>query len=330
MHYTPTRIARLRSGFTLVELITAMSITAILVVIIMQLTGQSVSLWKTMQQDTNSAVTSRMALQTIGRDFESFQIRTGTNKHQWLYAEVDSAMRGLPKGLSIPKSGRLIFFTCAPDRNPPIGIESSSRASYRDILANNIDTQGDVSAVSYRLMFRDQVLNLPNKKGDRTIFPLFSLYRQVISPRDTYDYLLSKDDLRAAYARYETTEEKNFLCENIVEMSIIFNVEYADETTTTSKDNVLYKSISVPILSSSARDGERRFRLKSNSAEVDGRELENARIASAEIAITILTEEGVALVEQVRMGQRRAPKLEEFFSRYTRSFSRTVALPIPL
>lgn len=330
MHHFPTRIARLRAGFTLVELITAMAITAILVLIIMQLTGQSVTLWKTMQQDTSSAVSSRMAMQTMSRDFESFQIRTGTNDYQWLYAEVDSGMRGLPKGLSVPKSARLIFFTCAPDRNPAVGAESSSRASYRDILANNVDTQGDVSAVSYRLMFRDQVLNLPNRNGDNTMFPLFSLYRQVVSPRDTYDYLLGKSDLRSAYSRFEGSDEKNFLCENIVEMSIIFNLEYADETTSSNDDHVTYKAVTVPILASSARDGQQRFRLHSKNAQVDGKELDNARIVSAELSITVLTEDGVALVEQVRMGQRRAPKLEEFFSRYTRSFSRTVALPLPL
>lgn len=331
MHTFAKSFARLRRGFTLVELITAMAITSILVLLIMQLTKQSVALWKVIQQDTSSASAARIALQTMSRDLESFQVRTGANETQWLYAEVDGAMRGMPKGLSIPKSARLIFFTCAPDRNPAIGAESSARDSYRDVLANDLDTQGDVSAVGYRLMYRDQVLNLPNRNGDRTIFPLFSLYRQVLTPRETFDYMLGRNDLKDAYTRYESTEEKNFLCENIVELSLIIHVEYADENaSSSSNDRILYQSISIPILASSARQGQQRFRLYSNRALSQSREMQNARIVSAEMAITVLTEEGVALIEQVRLGQRRAPKLEEFFSRYTHSFSRTVSLPVPL
>lgn len=330
MHTSTSRIARLRRGFTLVELITAMAITAILVVLIMQLTSQSITLWKVMQEDTNSSATARMALQTMARDFESFQVRSGSNDYQWLYAEVDDSMRGLPKGLSIPKSARVIFFSCPGDRNPAVGAESASRSSYRDIIANNIDTQGDISTVAYRLLFRDQVLNKANVNGNTTMFPLFSLYRQVITPRETYDYILGRNDLKSAYSRYEGNEERNFLCENVVELSLVFNVEYADETTSTGEDRMTYKAITVPILATSARSGGQRFRLYSNRALTENRELANARIVSVELAITVLTEEGVALVEQVRLGQRKAPKLKEFFSRYTRSYSRTVALPIPL
>ena len=325
-----SRIPRARRGFTLVELVTAMAITAVLVFIIMELTKQSISIWKRMQDDSASVSTSTLALQTLCRDLESFQVRSGGTNFQWLYAEVDNAMQGAPKSLRIPKSARCIFFTCAQDRHPAIGSQSSSRNSYRDIVSSNVDTQGDVSAVGYRLMFRDQVLNLPNRAGDTTIFPLFSLYRQVISPRDTYDYLLGREDLNSAYKRYESSEDKNFLCENIVEMSLIFNIEYADESTSSRDGQVTYKREVVPILSSSAQSGERRFRLFSDRAIAGGSEMKNAHVVSAEISMTVLTEEGVALIEQVRLNQRHAPKLEEFFSRYTQSFARSVTLPIPL
>lgn len=324
------RISILRRGFTLVELITAMAITAILVIVIMQLTKQSVDLWKTMQEDAATSTSSGLALQTLSRDLESMQMRTGNHDYQWLFAEVDSAMKGMPRSLRIPKSARCVFFVCSQDRNPAVGAKSSARNSYRDTLANNVDTQGDVSAVSYRLMFRDQVLNLPNRAGDMHIFPLFSLYRQVITPRETYDFLLGHENLDAVYKRYESNEEKHFLCENIVELSLIFNLEYADESTTTKGDQVTYQTVTVPILSSAAKDGEQRFRLWGDRALAGGAELRNARIVSAAISMTVLTEEGVALIEQVRLGQRRAPKLEEFFSRYTRSYARSVSVPIPL
>lgn len=326
-----TRISRIRRGFTLVELVTAMAVTAILVLVIMQITQKSIELWKRMQEDANSATSAGMAMQTLSRDLESFQVRSGNATYQWFFAEVDDAMKGVPRNLNIPKSARCIFFVCAPDRNPAIGAKSSSRESYRSILSNNTDTQGDVGTVAYRLKFRDQVLNLPSRSGDRSIFPLFSLYRQVISPRETFDYLLGRENLETAYKRYESDEDKNFLCENIVELSLVLNVEYADESSSSMRDNqVTYKSVTVPILSSVARDGEKRFRLWGDRAMAGGDEMPNARIVSASISMTVLTEEGIALIEQVRLGQRRPPKLEEFFSKYTRSYARAVTMPIPL
>ena len=72
------------------ELITAMAITAILVVVIMQLTNQGVTLWKSIRQDTSTSAAARLALQTMARDLESIQIRSNAKEFQWLYAEVDA------------------------------------------------------------------------------------------------------------------------------------------------------------------------------------------------------------------------------------------------
>ncbi len=330
MHAKINQTRKQRSGFTLVELITAMAITAILVVVIMQLTNQGIGLWKAIREDTSTASTARAALQAISRDLESIQLRASGKNSQWLYAEVDSSIRGVPKGLSIPKSARLIFFSCVPDRHPAVGDNSSLRGSYRSLLAANPDMQGDVSAVSYRLKFRDHILNLPSRNGDTASFPLFSLYRQVISPRNTYDNILGSNNLQSSYSQYESTENKCFLCENIVEMNIIFNVEYTSQGGGGANDQPLYNSISVPVLSSAARSSKRRFQLYGEYADTEGTRLDHARIVSAALSVTALTEEGVALVEQVRLGQRRPPALEDFFSKYTRSYSCSVPLPLPL
>lgn len=321
-------LRRLQRAFTLVELITAMAITAILVVIIMQLTNQSIDLWKSMRQDTGTSVAARTALQTICRDLESIQIRNQARGYQWMYAEVDSAMRGMP--IPIPRSARCIFYSCPPDRNPAVSSTPSLRSSYRSMLAAEPDAQGDVSIISYRLKFRDHILNLPARKGDTESFPLFSLYRRVVSPRDTYEHVLGTDDLKSRYSQFEAQENESFLCENIVELSLVFNIEYVDRSGSSNDNESEYTTIAVPILSSSAGSGKRNFRLYSDYADTGGERLRNARVVSAEVSITVLTEEGVALAEQVRLGQRRAPKLESFFSQYTRSFSRSVSLPVPL
>ncbi len=323
------KISRYR-GFTLVELMTAMAITAVLVLVIGQLTQQSIDLWKTVREDVNSASSSRVALQTIAHDLESFQLRAGGNKYQWLAAWADEEVQGAPKGLSVPRSARCVFFACAPDRNPSVSSSSSLRSNYRAARSHNTDTQGDVNAVSYRLMYRDQILNLPGSDEERAIFPLFSVYRTVIPPRESYERLLGKEDLPSAYAAFQHEEEKNFLCENVLEMALAFNIQYVDGNADADTGRANYTTITVPIIASSKTQKGEKVAVYGDRIVVGGETLHNARLISAEISITTLTEEGVALVEQVRKGRRRAPKAAEFFNKYTRSHCRSVALPQPL
>lgn len=319
----------LRRGFTLVELMTAMAITSILVFIILQLTNQAVDLWKGVTQDVSTTTRSRSALQSMSHDMESFQMRAGDNKYEWLFAVADDAVKGVPKGLSIPKSAHCVFFACPPDRNPSVSSSVSLRSNYREARAHNRDTQGDVTAISYRLMYRDQILNLPGtEKGEVGAYPLFSLYRHVVPPRTTFDTLLGKDNLEGAYSVYAGEDEKKFLCENILEMNLEFTVRYPAGKADAKKGRVAYKTVSVPVVSS--RNKTHKVRVFGDRVEVDGTTYENARIVAANISITVVTEEGMALINQIRLGRRRAPKAAEFFSRYTRSFARKVNMPYPL
>lgn len=318
-----------RGGFTLIELIVAMAITAILVLIIGQLTRQGVELWKAVSQDVTTSSHSRSALQVIAHDFEAFQMRSN-NKYQWLFAKADKSPDNAPKSLKIPRSVQCVFFTCAPDRNPAVSSSSSLRGNYREARSHNQETQGDVNTVAYRLMYRDQILNLPasNDRGDTGSYPLFSLYRQVLAPRETFEKLLGKDNLESAYAGYENNEKENFLCENIVEMNIIFNIQYTDNDADARKGRASYKSVSVPVVASYSKGSS--IAVYGDRIEIDGTAYNNARIVSANLSITVLTEEGMALVNQVRLGRRKAPKATDFFAKYTRSFSRMVALPQPI
>ncbi len=319
-----------RRGFTLIELMTAMAITGMLVVVIMQLTNQSIDLWRAVSEDVSTSSRSRAALQTLSRDFESFQMRGYDNKYQWLFAKADESMDNVPKGLQIPRSAQCVFFACAPDRNPSVSSSTSLRKNYREARAHNRDTQGDVNAIGYRLMFRDQILNMPGVDGnDKGVYPLFSLYRQVVPPRQTFEQLLGKDNLESAYVRFEQDDEKNFLCENILELNITFTIRYAASKADAEEGRVDYDVVSVPIVASHRRTNK--VAVYGDRIVAGGTTYENARIESAMISITVLTEEGAAMVEQVRQGRRRAPrKIADFFAKYTRSYSRLVSLPQPL
>lgn len=320
----------LRRGFTLVELITAMAITSMLVLVIMQLTNQGVDLWKGVREDVSTSTRSRVALQVMSRDLESFQMRAGDNQYEWMYAMADEAVKGLPKDLSIPRSAQCVFFACAPDRNPSVSSSDALRSNYREARAHNRETQGDVSAIGYRLMFRDQILNLPGTdKADAGSYPLFSLYRQVVSPRDSYERLLGTDNLPNAYASFAQDDEKNFLCENILEMNLNLTVRYpAPGSADAKKGGAKYEVVTVPIIGSGNKNNK--VNVYGDRIEVAGQRFDNARITAANISITVVTEEGMAIIDQVRKGRRRAPKADKFFPRYTRSFARMVSVPNPL
>lgn len=319
-----------RRGFTLIELMTAMAITGMLVVVIMQLTNQSIDLWRAVSEDVSTSTRSRAALQTLNRDFESFQMRGYDNKYQWLFAKADESMDNVPKGLKIPRSAQCVFFACAPDRNPSVSSSTSLRKNYREARAHNRETQGDVNAIGYRLMFRDQILNLPGADGnEKGVYPLFSLYRQVVPPRSTFEQLLGKENLESAYVRFEEDDEKNFLCENILEFNITFSIRYASSQADAEEGRVEYDVVTVPIVASNRRTNK--VAVYGDRIEAGGNTYENARIDSAMISISVLTEEGVAMVEQIRQGRRRAPKkIADFFAKYTRSYSRLVSVPQPL
>ena len=320
-----------RRGFTLVELIVAMAITASLVVVIMQLTNQGIALWQKVQEDVSTNTSGRVALQTLARDLESFQMK-GDNKYEWLFAKTEQERHGgdIPKGLEIPRSVQFVFFSCAPDRNPAVSSSTSLRNNYRGARAHNMETQGDVNAVGYRLMYRDQVLNVDANDKEKGIFPIFALYRQLVAPRETFEKLMGQESLEAAYVPFERKEVENFLCENIVELSLVFNIEYVKDEADAESGRVGYESVSIPVISSNSASMSKSISVYGDRIVAGPRTFKNARILSATMSITVLSDEGVALVEQIRQGRRRAPKPEDFFKSYTRAFSRSVLLPQPM
>lgn len=325
----PNRLSTaITHGFTLVELMVAMAITAILVYGIMQITNQGMDLWKGVRETISTTNNSRVALETICHDLESLQMRSGNNTYQWLLAKADKNKIAGPKGIKIPKSVQCIFFVCAPDRNPAVSSSASLRRNYRNARAQNIDTQGDVSAVGYRLMYRDHILG--DDGHAEGSYPIFSLYRHVITPRETFRELLGSTDLGSAYMRYEQKDEDFFLCENVMEMSMMFTIQYAASKADAEKGRVSYASEVIPIITTSKGGSERRVEVYGDRIVVGASTYPNARIVSANVSITVVTDDGAMLAEQVRLGRRRAPKPAEFFEKYTRSFSRSVSVPQPL
>lgn len=338
-----------RGGFTLVELLTAMAITAILVSVIMQLTTQGISLWKNVNDDVNTTSTARIALQTMAKDLESYQMKPGANNYEWFHARRDedadtgdlkkksekksrNKRAKKPDKLSyVPESARFVFFACAPDRNPAVSSDESSRSGYRLDLASASDREGDpylgdVNAVGYRLEYKDHIQNKDASELEGGVYPVFALYRHVVSQKKTFENLLCQSDLYQAFRSECNDEEQDIICDNVVEMNLSLNFEYM-VAEARGKQAAQMAVENVTIISSNGKGAK--FSVLGDSVIVNGKAYPNARIISACMSVTVLTEEGAALVERMRQGRARLPKPVDFFARYTRQFSTSVSLPQP-
>ncbi len=323
-------------AFTLVELLVAMTITVILVFVIMTMTNQAISIYKDASEQVDTSARARVALRALSNDFQAMQLGRGENNYEWFFAQADdSASKELTESSRsrkrknfFPDVTQLVFFASTLDRNPAVSSNDILRDSYRSAKANNVETQGDVNAVGYRLLYRDQILNL-DSEGSRkkrvNTFPLFSLYRQLISPRDAYEQLMAKSNLAAAYRSFERKEQDNFLCENIIDMNLIFDIQYSRGSADIESGRIEYDTKSVAVISARGKNEE--VSITSRDIIVNGEKLLNARITAVNISITVVTEEGMHIIEQARRGRRSMPSEAVFFRDYTRTFTALVAPP---
>lgn len=331
-----------KKGFTLVELMAAMAITSILIIVIVSLTNRGVDIWRTVFQDVRAMGQARTALDLMMQDLESMQVRGGNN-FQWLDVERDSgllnnkSMELGPKGAQASNAARLIFFTTATDRNPPM--MSGEAQVYNSRMMTRRETIGDINCVGYKLVYRDQILDEDASDSYNMGFPVYALYRNLIPSNRTFDDLLGKTDLSQAYKRYEADEARpmNFLVENIVEMTLIFEVEYRERQESQNQNSTAWIEVQpVPIIATGkARSGTFReleiFGNRINAESVGGRNTDMiyGTVKGVTINLSVVTDEGMVIVDQVRRNRRSAPKPEDFFRRYTRSYSQRIDLPKP-
>lgn len=179
--------AKIKSGaFTLIELLAAMTITTVLVLVIVALTSRGVDIWRWVLQDVRTTTLARTAMDTMTKDFESMQFRSG-NPFEWMLVQRDSdlvsragktkvsrkkgrssslnearvnLMTMGPEGAKITNASQLVFFTTATDRNPA----KSSMDMRNDRII------GDVNCVGYKLLYRDQILTRTLRRS-LTVFP---------------------------------------------------------------------------------------------------------------------------------------------------------------
>lgn len=298
-----------KSGFTLVELLVAMTITIVLLGILIFLTGISIDTYRDSRNEVRASRQAKEAIETISRDLESMVLRKDGNNNEWLYAgEETSNLKG-PSGKEIPNTSHLIFFTGATDR-------------YNGDIGGTTDQGGDVSAVSYRLVYRDQIAD-----DDNGEFPVFSLYRHLINPDEAFEELLAVEDLEGAYdTNFESDsfDPDNFLVENIYEFSVTFLVEVVVNTTGTPVTHTVRATMSpgnaideFTVTGSGIEyEGDIDFPSSSNLTK---EQVEGGSIVGVDISITVLSDQGLILAQ--RSGIEPAELIRKHGFHYTKSIT---------
>lgn len=305
--------SRHRKGFTLIELLVAMAITIVLLGVLVYLTGISMDTYRDSRNEVRASRQAKEALETIAKDLESMVMRRDSSSHEWLFAGAEtSTLKGPGAGKEIANTCRVIFFTGATDR-------------YEGQIGTTDDKGGDVSAVSYRLVYKDQISGgPPTSEGD---YPVFSLYRHLVNPDEAFD-ILALESLEtgtgSVFSDAKDLVAENFLVENIYEFTLTFLIEV-------KKGNVTH------IVRASMKPGGcTEFSIKGNKLEYDGTidfpatsslakaDVENGRVVGAEVSISVISDRGLTLIQKLP-----AARWDEVKSQHMYHYTKTVTTPRP-
>lgn len=302
------------TGFTLIELLVAMSITVVLIGVLVYLTAISMDTYRDSRNEVRASRQAKEALETISKDLESMVSRRDGNKYEWLFAEAETSGLSGPSNKEIPNTSRVIFFTGATDR-------------YGGEIGEAADKGGDVSAVSYRLVYKDQISG--GSATSEGPFPVFSLYRHLVNPDEAFN-LLAADDLKGASATVFSDAKDlmadNFLVENIYEFTLTFLIEVS---VTDSKG----ATVTHIVRATMKPGGMTKFIVRGNALDYQGTinlptgvsadQVANGSIIGVEASITVLTDRGLTLAQ--KSGISRADLVKKHGHHYTK----TITTPRP-
>ncbi len=303
-----------RRGFTLLELMVAMAITALIVTVMVSITGIALDAWRRSRAQVRSARQAKAALETMAKDFESLLVRGG-NPYQWLVARVEPELAGGGGGLGgpaenqMPNAAQIVFFNSATDR-------------YEGQIGGAKDEGGDVTAVGYRLIYRDPILDRNEGQG---AYPVFALYRNLIDPKPTFDKLLGKTDLIDSYKNFQRDDYKpeNFVVENIFGLTVTFVVEYED-----SKNPGVMKTQRISIMRSGSGSGSaREFIIAGDGIKMSGgggsKDLLSGRVIGVDLSITILSDFGL------QQAAKTSIPTDQIIREHGFHYSKSVIVPQP-
>lgn len=308
------------SGFTLVELLVAMAITTLIITILVSVTSLALDTWNRNRSELRASRQGKAMIDSLSRDLESIVIRKGNN-YQWLYAK-SVPPSGDINGSKSPNAVDLAFFTSATDR-------------YNGAIGSADDNGGDVSMALYRLVLTDPISGTPTPD-----FNTFALYRKLVNPDETFASILGteinpgnpdSDELftkgRSAVQDPEVASRKiddkaNFICENIYQFTMIFDVSV-------TKPDGTIANMKIPVSSNPGASDFFKVTGRGNAlkSSVSGPGLITndmivaGRLTSIEVSITVLSDFGL---QQMRKRTFTDAQRAEFLAQNSYQYSKLV------
>jgi type II secretory pathway pseudopilin PulG len=298
---------RSKVGFTLVELMVSITITALLLTVLVGIIGVATDTWARNSAEIRANRQAKAFLETMAKDFESLVTRPG-GRFVWLDMQMDTAAN-LPSvttgQASASEAARLTFLTAATDR-------------YLGEIGGPNDRGGDISCVSYALRYQD-----PIDGSNNPVTSTFVFKRLLVDPDETFRDLLGQEDLAAAIGPYAARLEdsSNFICENVHQFTVTYLVEIQRTVDGVSRPETVRVA-----LSSEGVGG--RFALTGlgiasdiDESGVSEEQLAAGRLRAVEISLSVLSDAGIARLSD---GQGLSPG---DYGRNVFHYSRVVTVP---
>ncbi|MGE9295443.1 MAG: PulJ/GspJ family protein [Puniceicoccales bacterium] len=170
---SPRKLLR-SAGFTLIEILAATGIMAVVILVALSLTTNVLTAWNTGAGKLTSNYEARIALDLLARDLESLVIRN--RQMNWLYVQWDKP--------EIP--GRISQYNDALPYMPQIYFLAPVADRPRFDSAGNA-IPGDVCAVSYQVAYQNP---FTGSRADDFPAPMFALYRFVVDAENTFNEVM--------------------------------------------------------------------------------------------------------------------------------------------
>ena len=263
-----------RQGFTLMEVLVSSALTVVILTMLFTVLIGAMNAWQTGTNRLQGNADARMALDSIAQDLQSMVVRQTTLGQEWLYSERRPVY---PGGID-RNSTQLYFFAPSLDRQP--------------------GQQGDIVAIQYQVAFADPLRGDPDGNVTSTQYNIFGLYKRMESTRDTFQFVLGQEDIWVSYWQGRTVpRSRDLMIPNVVDFSIKWNV--TGNGVTGPADVILPGGedfeVNAVRLNNALRAGP-------SMSDSDLEDFPSYKLESADISLTILTQEGMRMVQTFALG----------------------------
>ncbi len=295
MSFFPARPPlRPRAAFTLIELMVAMSISILLLVLLVNLSVQSMDVTKRTTESSQTVSAASAALDMVAMDLES--LAANLPDSEYLQTQIGNVE-------DVPNVTQLTMLTISP-------VDSDGNAT----------DQGQVRAVRYQLLRADPITGDDDKRTP------YGLYRTAVSADKTFEKIIGLSDLSDAKEFPASPPANDFLVPNVVE----FQIAFYRAIDPASGNGTLSSGSSTRPINKTGSDAYYAVRLASNSVKVNNTDVDPTtgqpylRPKSAEITLTILDETGAKLLRE-----SNNVSLDFLIQKYGRRAARRVNLASP-